>query len=194
VEEGDLVIEREALAASRTAAESSLAGVQQALDAARAVAGRSGSRPRHRPRSTTRPLPATCAAQEHALAGLAARLRSLEELDAHRAGYSDAARVVLAQANGRVSQLGAVADYLDVERRYERAVEAVLGDRLQHVIVPTHAHAAAGLQLVREHDAGRCGFLVLESGAKPQVPQRPPAPGACGRSPRSPGRQVRMPR
>ncbi len=62
--------------------------------------------------------------REHDLAGLAARLRSLEELDASRAGFGDAARVVLAQANGAVNQLGAVADYLDVDRRYERAVEA----------------------------------------------------------------------
>ena len=47
-----------------------------------------------------------------------------------------AARVVLAQANGAVSQLGAVADYLNVDRRDERAVEAILGDLLQHVVVP----------------------------------------------------------
>ncbi len=55
------------------------------------------------------------------------------------------------QANGRVEQRGAVADYLEVDRRYERAVEALLGDLLQHVVVPTHEHAAAGVQLLREH-------------------------------------------
>jgi chromosome segregation protein len=175
VEEADLAIEREALAASRTLAEGALDGVQQALGAARAAraareAALAQARVDHE--AAARDL----RGREHALAGLTARLRSLEELDAHRAGYSDAARVVLAQANGRVSQHGAVADYLDVDRGYERAVEAVLGDRLQHVIVPTHAHAAAGLQLVREHNAGRCGFLVIESGGEPQVPQ-PAAPG-----------------
>ena len=35
-----------------------------------------------------------------------------------------------------------MADYLDVEPKYERAVEACLGDLLQHVIVPTHEQAA----------------------------------------------------
>jgi chromosome segregation protein len=42
-------------------------------------------------------------------------------------------------------------------------VEALLGDLLQHVIVQTHEHAQAGLRLVREHSAGRCGFLVLDT-------------------------------
>ena len=38
--------------------------------------------------------------REHDLAGFEARLKSLEELDAARAGYGDAARTVLVQANG----------------------------------------------------------------------------------------------
>ena len=99
--------------------------------------------------------------REHELASLTARLRSLEELDAHRAGFSDAARMVLVQANGRVGQMGALADFIEVEPRYERAVEACLGDLLQHVLVRRHEHAAAGLALVREQDAGRCGFIVV---------------------------------
>ncbi len=110
--------------------------------------------------------------REHDLAGLTARLTSLEELDAHRAGYGDAARLVLAQANGHVNQLGALADYLEVEPRYERAVEACLGDLLQHVLVPHHAHARAGLALVREEGAGRCGFIIVdEAGTPPAMAQ-----------------------
>ena len=53
-------------------------------------------------------------AREQELAGLEARLKSLEELEAARAEYDDAARAVLAQANGKVGQQGAVADYLEV--------------------------------------------------------------------------------
>ncbi|HEY7287882.1 MAG TPA: chromosome segregation protein SMC, partial [Vicinamibacterales bacterium] len=99
--------------------------------------------------------------REHELAGIEARLKSLEELEASRAGYSDAARAVLIQANGRVNQQGAVADYLEVEPGFERAVEATLGDLLQHVVVEHPEHAEAGFQLVREAAAGRCGFLIL---------------------------------
>jgi chromosome segregation protein len=103
-------------------------------------------------------------AKEHGLAALTARLTSLEELDRARAGYSDAARMVLAQANGKVRPQGAIADYLDVAPKYERAVEACLGELLQHVIVSTRQQAMAGLDLIREQNAGRCGFLMLDGG------------------------------
>ncbi len=72
---------------------------------------------------------------------------------------------------GTVGQQGAVADYLDVDSRYERAVEAVLGDLLQHVIVERHDQAAAGLSLVREQDAGRCGFVVVDPGSNGYHPR-----------------------
>jgi chromosome segregation protein len=100
--------------------------------------------------------------RERELAGLTARLASLTDLEASRAGYTEAARMVLAQANGHVGQQGSVADCLDVEPKYERAVEACLGDLLQHVIVPTHHQAEAGLELIRQENVGRCGFVVLE--------------------------------
>ena len=87
--------------------------------------------------------------REQELAAVEARLASLEELAASRAEFGDAARMVLVQANGHVGQQGAVADYLEVDSRYERAVEACLGDLLQHVIVERHDQAAAGLSLVR---------------------------------------------
>src|SRR5262249_28076225 len=97
---------------------------------------------------------------EQELAATPARLKSLEELEAARAEYGDAARTVLAGANGHVNQRGAVADYLEVELGYERAVDACLGDLLQHVIVERPHHAEAGLDLVRRQNAGRCGFLI----------------------------------
>ncbi len=98
-------------------------------------------------------------------------MKSLEELEAARAEYDDAARAVLAQANGKVNQQGAVADYLEVRAGYERAVEACLGDLLQHVVVERGEHAAAGLQLLREQCAGRCGFLVAgnDAGSSPSA-------------------------
>ena len=74
---------------------------------------------------------------------------------------------MLVQANGKVNQQGAIADYLEVEAGYERAVEACLGDLLQHVVVERPEHAAAGFQLVREAGAGRCGFLVTSAAEAP---------------------------
>ena len=109
--------------------------------------------------------------REQELAASEARLASLEELASTRGDFGDAARMVLVQANGHVGQQGAVADYLEVDRRYERAVEACLGELLQHVIVERHDQAAAGLSLVREHDAGRCGFVVIDPGSNGYHPR-----------------------
>ena len=103
----------------------------------------------------------TSAAREHELAGVVARLKSLEELDAARAEYGDGARIILAESGDAVAHLGSVADYVEVDQEYERAVDASLGDLLQHVVVRTHADAAAGLQFVRERAAGRVGFIVV---------------------------------
>jgi chromosome segregation protein len=113
--------------------------------------------------------------REHELAGLVARLGSLEDLEAGRVEYGDAARTVLAQANGKVNQKGAVADYLDVEAGRERAVEALLGDLLQHIVVERPEYAMAGFDLVRDASAGRCGFVVVE-GASPETAGFSPAP------------------
>ncbi|HVS19331.1 MAG TPA: hypothetical protein VMT18_12070, partial [Planctomycetota bacterium] len=112
---------------------------------------------------------------EHDLASISARLRSLEELDAARAEYGDGARLVLAEAGDDVAQMGSVADYLQTDSRYERAVEACLGDFLQHVVVRSHAHATAGLRLAQDRHAGRVGFLV--AGEAQMAPSPPPAPG-----------------
>jgi chromosome segregation protein len=98
--------------------------------------------------------------REQELTAATARLRSLEEIDTHRSGFADAARLVLVSANGRVGQMGALADFIEVEPRYERAVEACLGELLQHVLVERLDHVTAGLQLIRKEDAGRCGFVI----------------------------------
>jgi chromosome segregation protein len=46
-----------------------------------------------------------------------------------------------------------------------------LGELLEHVIVERHDQAAAGLSLVRQHDAGRCGFVVVDPGSNGYHPR-----------------------
>jgi chromosome segregation protein len=161
VEEADVLVEVQKVKVDRTAAGEALGRVNDALDHVRIQQGTqeaalAAARGAHD--ETIRRV----RAGEQDLAAIEARLASLEELVATRGEFGDAARMVLIQANGQVGQQGAVADYLEVDRRYERAVEACLGDLLQHVIVERHDQAAAGLSLVREHDAGRCGFVVID--------------------------------
>ncbi|HKC50015.1 MAG TPA: hypothetical protein VKF60_04425, partial [Myxococcota bacterium] len=164
VEEADVFVEVQKVEADRIAASDALRRAHEALDAVRARQAEqetalTAARGEHE--ASTRRV----RSGEQDLAGVEARLASLEELVSTRGEFGDAARMVLVQANGHVGQQGAVADYLEVDKRYERAVEACLGDLLQHVIVERHDQAAAGLALVREHDAGRCGFVVIDPGS-----------------------------
>ena len=161
-EDTDLRIEREGLEADRAATADGLRRAQQGVEAS--LHARSA---RETELASTRIelewRSNGLRAKERELAGLSARLASLVDLETARAGYTDAARIVLAQANGHVGQQGSMADYLEVEPKFERAVEACLGDLLQHVIVPTHTQAEAGLDMIRQEHAGRCGFVVLEA-------------------------------
>jgi chromosome segregation protein len=101
-----------------------------------------------------------------------ARLKALEEIEASRAAFGDAARFVLREAGSAIRQHGAVVDHLEVERSYERAVDALIGDRLQYVLVDTHEDVAAAFRMLGEQNAGRCGFLVLDA-VSPAVPDAP---------------------
>jgi chromosome segregation protein len=165
IEADDVRMQRERADAEHTAASDALRRTQEGIDATRMARNAreselASARIEHEWRTRA------VRAREQELARLEARLASLEELEVGRAEYGDAARTVLAQANGRVGQRGAVADYLEVAAGFERAVEACLGDLLQHVVVERPEQAAAGFDLVREQRAGRCGFLIAgEPGA-----------------------------
>ncbi|HEY8549774.1 MAG TPA: chromosome segregation protein SMC [Vicinamibacterales bacterium] len=114
--------------------------------------------------------------RETSIASLAARLASLEQLEASRAAYGEAARLVLATPDAGIAHHGSVADHLEVEPGAERAIEAAFGDLLQYIIVETPDDAARGLAFTRERNVGRCGFLVLQGGAVPPAAPRHTVP------------------
>jgi chromosome segregation protein len=90
------------------------------------------------------------------------RLESLQELDGRRAYYSSAVQMIYA-ADGPARDfhvIGTLADALNVEAKWERAVEGVLGASLQSIVVPTPDDAARAAYWLREHNGGRASFLV----------------------------------
>ena len=177
VEGRDLAVEAERAAQERAQAE---AGLQRAVDAMEELRTERASREAElaAARGTRDARAHAFRTGEQQIAALSARLTSLEELDAARAEYGDGARLVLAESNGDVGQLGSVADYLEVASEHERAVEAALGELLQHVVVRTHAQAEAGLRFVSDRDAGRVGFLIAESdGPAPHAATEAPVAG-----------------
>jgi chromosome segregation protein len=56
--------------------------------------------------------------------------------------------------------IGTLADALNVEAKWERAVEGVFGSSLQSIVVPTPDDAARAAQWLRENNGGRASFLV----------------------------------
>jgi chromosome segregation protein len=97
---------------------------------------------------------------------LAARSSSrdaLRELELAREGYGAGVRAVFDGGGSALAGVvGTVADLLEVEPGLERAVEAVLGDRLQWVVVERFEHARAAVAWLRERGTGSATFLPLE--------------------------------
>jgi chromosome segregation protein len=90
------------------------------------------------------------------------RLESLKELDDRRAYYSSAVQLMFSEdsAPRDFHFIGTLADALNVDAKWERAVEGVLGSTLQSIVVPTPDDAARAAQWLRENNGGRASFLV----------------------------------
>ena len=90
------------------------------------------------------------------------RLESLEELDQRRAYYSSAVQCVFSETETPrdFHFMGTLADVLNVDAKWERAVEGVFGSSLQSIIVPTPEDAVRAARWLRENNAGRASFLV----------------------------------
>jgi chromosome segregation protein len=89
------------------------------------------------------------------------RLESLHELDQRRANYSATVQKVFsANAEEDFHFIGTLADAIQVDSRWEEAVEGIFGSSLQTVLVPTPEDAARASMWLRENKAGRAAFLV----------------------------------
>src|SRR5829696_2836308 len=90
------------------------------------------------------------------------RLESLKELDHRRAYYSPAVQLIFSPSETPrdFHFIGTLADTLNVDAKWERAVEGVLGSSLQSIVVPTPDDAVRAAQWPREYYRGRASFLV----------------------------------
>jgi len=98
-----------------------------------------------------------------------ARLDSLREVVERREDVAAATRHLLDQgeeARERFGLRGLVRDLLEVPADVERAVEAVLAERAEAIVVGDGSGALAALDALREADAGR-GVFLLERPADP---------------------------
>jgi chromosome segregation protein len=91
------------------------------------------------------------------------RLVSLRELEESMEGCGEAVKAVV--ESGRRGELagmhGILADLLQTEKRYERAIEAALGEKLQGLVVEGHTDAAAAIAFLKGSGKGRGTFVPV---------------------------------
>ena len=97
-----------------------------------------------------------------------ARRASIEQILSERAYTADAvqklfnvAREPNAESSASGFQaVGLLADYAEVQEKYEGAIEQFLRDELEYVVVESFDHARAGISLLRDEMGGRATFFV----------------------------------
>src|SRR2546428_6658790 len=109
------------------------------------------------------------------LADRRSRLNSLLELQKNFEGYGRGVKAIMLreeEERRRDGVYGLVADVLRVEPRYERAIEAVLGEPLQLVLVESHPAGLKAVDYLRKAAQGRASFVPLtEMEQLPLVPE-----------------------
>jgi chromosome segregation protein len=109
------------------------------------------------------------------LADRRSRLTSLLELQKNFEGYGRGVKAILLRDEDerrRDGVYGLLADVLRTEARHERAIEAVLGERLQLVLVESHAAGLRAVDYLKRAAQGRASFVPLtEMEQLPLVPE-----------------------
>ncbi|MEK6268863.1 MAG: chromosome segregation protein SMC [Planococcus sp. (in: firmicutes)] len=101
---------------------------------------------------------------------LAARIETLQELEADFSGFFQGVREVLvAREKGQLQGIrGAVAEIAQVEKNYAKAIETALGASSQHIVTENEQHAREAIDFLRKKRAGRSTFLPMTV-MKPRV-------------------------
>src|SRR4051812_28506514 len=115
-------------------------------------------------RADQRETEATLIKLREELADRRSRLTSLLELQKNFEGYGRGVKAIMLreeEERRRDGVYGLVADVLKVEPRHERSIEAVLGERLQLVLVESHAAGLKAVDYLRRASQGRASFVPL---------------------------------
>jgi chromosome segregation protein len=124
------------------------------------------------------------------LAEKRSRLASLLEIVRNYEGYGRGVRSLMTRAGLGDSRdrgiFGLVADVVSAPAEYENAIEAVLGERLQYVIVESHSQGVEAIDYLKTAAEGRASLIPLarlrpEDGGDAPAPdvQHPGVVGAC---------------
>lgn len=103
----------------------------------------------------------------------ATRLSSLREIERRYEGYGEGVQAIMLEAERRLAEegrngiYGLVADVLKTRPDFERAVESLLGERLQYIVVKSQNESVEAVEFLKREAKGRGSFVPLTLRAAP---------------------------
>ena len=91
------------------------------------------------------------------------KLESLKNIAERYDGYGNSIRKVMEQKSSNKGLLGVVSDLIQVEKKYETAIETALGGNIQNIITEDEDTAKKMITFLKENRLGRATFLPLTS-------------------------------
>lgn len=91
------------------------------------------------------------------------RLESLKNIAERYDGYGNSIRKVMEQKSSHKGLLGVVSDLLQVEKKYEIAIETALGGNIQNIVTDDEETAKKMISFLKQNRLGRATFLPLTS-------------------------------
>jgi len=116
---------------------------------------------------------------EGLLQAAVSRRETLSRLYERKDWASSGVRAVLAHYTGREGAggdaggagiYGVIGDLVETDAQYEKAVEAVLGERMQSIVVRDHSEGLSALQYLKETREGRGSFVPVSLRARHDSP------------------------
>ncbi|MGH7832144.1 MAG: chromosome segregation protein SMC [Candidatus Binatia bacterium] len=101
------------------------------------------------------------------------RISSLETLQKNYEGYQDGVRAIMLKRREDAAPdgiCGLVADVIESPETLEKALTAVLGERIQYIIVQSHDEGLEAIDYLKRESSGRGTFIPREFQKKQQRP------------------------
>ena len=89
------------------------------------------------------------------------RLKILQDMENDYQGYFRGVKNILNKDREITGIIGVVADLIDVEKKYELAIETALGAKLQNVVTEDDSVARKAVKYLKSSSGGRATFLPL---------------------------------
>ncbi len=118
------------------------------------------------------------------IADRGSRLDSITELRKNLEGYRDGVRAVLSRTDDGGRKLdgvvGTVGELFETGEEYESALGAVLGEKLQYVVVKSHEEGVDAIDYLRTAASGRSSFIPIGVKASEETSEEPSGEGVVG--------------